>query len=159
MLKGLAASGWHTAALSMRLILAIRPFGPQSLQHGRSGGHIGQQQVQSLDRVGQHDGDLRIGRFGDRITKFAQITRHGLAQLILLFNEQDRRLPGRDGDLPNGGIIQTYFDPVTKFPVLYLIHDQGGRLVEYDCYDRFQLGVRLDDDDFNPDKLWGKKNP
>ena len=27
-LKGLAASGWHTAALSMRLILAIRPFGP-----------------------------------------------------------------------------------------------------------------------------------
>jgi len=27
-LKGLAASGWHTAALSMRLILEIRPFGP-----------------------------------------------------------------------------------------------------------------------------------
>jgi acyl dehydratase len=26
-LKGLAASGWHTAALSMRLILEIKPFG------------------------------------------------------------------------------------------------------------------------------------
>ena len=27
-LKGIAASGWHTAALSMRLILETRPFGP-----------------------------------------------------------------------------------------------------------------------------------
>jgi acyl dehydratase len=27
-LKGLAASGWHTAAIAMRLILGIRPFGP-----------------------------------------------------------------------------------------------------------------------------------
>ncbi|HML15129.1 MAG TPA: MaoC family dehydratase [Xanthobacteraceae bacterium] len=27
-LKGLAASGWHTAAISMRLILEIKPFGP-----------------------------------------------------------------------------------------------------------------------------------
>jgi hypothetical protein len=65
--------------------------------------------------------------------------------------------PGRDADLPNGGVIQTYFDPGTKFPVLYLIHDAAGRPVEYDCYDRFQLGVQLDDDDFNPDKLWGRR--
>ena len=27
-LKGLAASGWHTAAIAMQLILGIRPFGP-----------------------------------------------------------------------------------------------------------------------------------
>jgi acyl dehydratase len=27
-LKGLAASGWHTAAIAMRLILEIKPFGP-----------------------------------------------------------------------------------------------------------------------------------
>lgn len=27
-LKGLAASGWHTAAIAMRLILDVRPFGP-----------------------------------------------------------------------------------------------------------------------------------
>jgi acyl dehydratase len=27
-LKGLAASGWHTAAIAMQLILQIRPFGP-----------------------------------------------------------------------------------------------------------------------------------
>ena len=30
-LKGLAASGWHTAALSMRLIWEIRPFGPHPI--------------------------------------------------------------------------------------------------------------------------------
>ena len=28
MLKGLAASGWHTAAFAMRLILETKPFGP-----------------------------------------------------------------------------------------------------------------------------------
>src|ERR1043166_6337538 len=27
-LKGIAASGWHTAAIAMRLILETRPFGP-----------------------------------------------------------------------------------------------------------------------------------
>jgi hypothetical protein len=29
--KGLAASGWHTAAISMRLCVELRPFGPQPL--------------------------------------------------------------------------------------------------------------------------------
>jgi len=27
-LKGLAASGWHTAAIAMRLVIEVRPFGP-----------------------------------------------------------------------------------------------------------------------------------
>jgi acyl dehydratase len=30
-LKGLAASGWHTAAIVMRLALDVRPFGPHPL--------------------------------------------------------------------------------------------------------------------------------
>jgi acyl dehydratase len=30
-LKGLAASGWHTAAVAMRLALEARPFGPHPL--------------------------------------------------------------------------------------------------------------------------------
>jgi acyl dehydratase len=29
--KGLAASGWHTAAIAMRLAVALRPFGPHPL--------------------------------------------------------------------------------------------------------------------------------
>jgi acyl dehydratase len=31
LLKGLAASGWHTAAIAMRLAVEIRPFGPHPL--------------------------------------------------------------------------------------------------------------------------------
>src|SRR6202040_1353575 len=31
MFKGLAASGWHTAAISMRLTVEVRPFGPHPL--------------------------------------------------------------------------------------------------------------------------------
>jgi acyl dehydratase len=30
-LKGLAASGWHTAAIAMRLMTEVRPFGPHPL--------------------------------------------------------------------------------------------------------------------------------
>jgi acyl dehydratase len=30
-LKGLAASGWHTAAIAMRLAFDVRPFGPHPL--------------------------------------------------------------------------------------------------------------------------------
>jgi acyl dehydratase len=30
-LKGLAASGWHTAAMVMRLMIEVRPFGPHPL--------------------------------------------------------------------------------------------------------------------------------
>jgi acyl dehydratase len=30
-LQGLAASGWHTAAIVMRLIVDLRPFGPHPL--------------------------------------------------------------------------------------------------------------------------------
>ena len=29
--KGLAASGWHTAAIAMRLAVQVRPFGPHPL--------------------------------------------------------------------------------------------------------------------------------
>jgi hypothetical protein len=30
-LRGLAASGWHTAAIAMRLAVEVRPFGPHPL--------------------------------------------------------------------------------------------------------------------------------
>ena len=64
--------------------------------------------------------------------------------------------PGRDPSLPQGGRRWYFFDPVTRFPTLLVTHDHAGRQVEYYHYDRFELNVRLDDDDFNPDKLWGK---
>jgi hypothetical protein len=64
--------------------------------------------------------------------------------------------PNREPEIPGGGRRLVYFDPATRFPVLSLTYDTAGREVDYYCFDRFQLDVKLDDDDFNPDKLWKK---
>jgi Protein of unknown function (DUF1571) len=62
--------------------------------------------------------------------------------------------PGVDPLLPRGGRRLWVFDSQTKFPALLITQDDRGREVEYYCYDRFEFPVHLDDDDFNPDKLW-----
>jgi len=64
---------------------------------------------------------------------------------------------GAEPLLPRGGRRLWIFDPETKFPVLLVTHDDSGHEVEYYCYDRFEFPVHLDDDDFNPDKLWNPK--
>jgi hypothetical protein len=65
--------------------------------------------------------------------------------------------PGRDPDMPRGGRREIYYDPKTHLPVVYLAFDESGREQNYNCYDRIQTDFKLDDDDFNPDKLWGKR--
>jgi hypothetical protein len=65
--------------------------------------------------------------------------------------------PHAEPQLPLGGRRLWGFDPVGKLPVLILTQNEAGHEVEYYCYDRFQFPVRLDDDDFNPDKLWPAK--
>lgn len=65
--------------------------------------------------------------------------------------------PGAEAQLPKGGRRLCLFDPVQRLPVLVQTFDEAGREVEYYCYDLFQHPVKLDDDDFNPDKLWGPK--
>ena len=65
--------------------------------------------------------------------------------------------PGADPHLPRGGHRLWAFDPLTKFPALLITHDESGHEVEYYFYDRFEFPVHLDDDDFNPDKLWNPK--
>lgn len=64
---------------------------------------------------------------------------------------------GAEGPLPQGGRRLYCFDGHSGLPVLALTRDEKGREVEYYCYDRFLFDVRLDDDDFNPDKLWPRK--
>ncbi len=61
--------------------------------------------------------------------------------------------PGAEPQLPHGGRRLWLFDPANHFPVLLLTYDEAGHEVEFYCYDRFQYPVKLDDDDFNPDKL------
>ncbi len=62
---------------------------------------------------------------------------------------------GSDPLLPRGGQRYWYFDPVNGLPVLYITEDTD-REVEYYCHDNIQFPVRLDEDDFNPDRLWHK---
>lgn len=64
--------------------------------------------------------------------------------------------PGLDPTLPRGGRRTYYFDPETDLPTLVTTRDDQGREVEYYLYDRLQPSVKLDDDDFDPDRLWGK---
>ena len=68
----------------------------------------------------------------------------------------EHRIPPKgDAVLPAGGKRTYWIDPKTKLPTLILTHDEKGREVEYYHYDRLQFDVRLDDDDFDPDRLWG----
>jgi hypothetical protein len=60
-----------------------------------------------------------------------------------------------DPQLPKGGERWLFFDPANGLPALVIAHDSTGE-VEYYCFDHVQYPVRLDDDDFNPDRLWRK---
>ena len=66
--------------------------------------------------------------------------------------------PGAEPLLARGGRRLWWFDPSTRLPALLITEDETGHQVEYYCYDRFQFPVRLDPDDFNPEKLWSQKH-
>lgn len=64
-------------------------------------------------------------------------------------------LPAKyEGLFPGGGQRYWYFDQVNGLPTLIVTYDDRGKEVEYYCHDRIQAPVNLDDDDFNPQKLW-----
>ena len=65
--------------------------------------------------------------------------------------------PAVEPELPRGGRRLICFDPDWQLPLLVVTYDDTGREVEYYRYDRLQTPVNLDEDDFNPDKLWGAK--
>ncbi len=62
--------------------------------------------------------------------------------------------PGVEPNLPRGGRRLLCFDPDWHLPMLVVTYDDKGQEVEYYRYDRLQTPVNLDDDDFNPEKLW-----
>jgi hypothetical protein len=108
-----------------------------------------------LERLGHV---LAATERGDR--KFGQLTLVGPAQrpefekpVLGLEHELP---PGLDPSLPRGGKRTHFFDPDTSLPMLVTAKDERGLDVEYYRYDRLQAGVKLDDNDFDPDKLWAK---
>src|SRR5262249_45857579 len=76
---------------------------------------------------------------------------------VSLESVEQEMAPGADPNLPRGGRCQLYFNTATHLPVLAIPKDERGQEVEYYRFDRFQARVKLDDDDFNPVKLFGKK--
>jgi hypothetical protein len=64
--------------------------------------------------------------------------------------------PGYDLTMPRGGKRYYGFDAQSHLPVLVTARDDKGQEVEYYRYDRLQYPVRLDNDDFDPDRLWSK---
>ncbi len=67
----------------------------------------------------------------------------------------ERLIPlGVEPELPRGGRRLMYFDPQWQLPMLVITYDEKGNEVEYYHYDRLMTPVHLDDDDFNPNKLW-----
>jgi hypothetical protein len=72
--------------------------------------------------------------------------------------------PGFEPTLPRGGRRLFCFDPEWQLPMLVVTYDDKGNEVEYYRYDRMITPAHLDDDDFNPDKLWpapanGRRQP
>jgi hypothetical protein len=67
--------------------------------------------------------------------------------------------PNVEPELPRGGRRLMCFDPDWQLPMLVVTFDEKGRQVEYYRYDRMETPVNLDDDDFNPAKLWTPARP
>jgi hypothetical protein len=109
----------------------------------------------TIDRLGR---SLEAMERGDK--------RHGTVAYLGMQNRpefsapveaiEDTIPPGVETDLPRGGRRLTFFDRDSHLPVLIVARDDRGQEVEYYRYDRFQLSVRLDNDDFDPDKMWKK---
>jgi Protein of unknown function (DUF1571) len=110
-----------------------------------------------------------LGASVERITSLVAAaargdTRHGTLTDLGEKNRQDYagtlRLvehaipPGVESELPRGGKRLYGFDTETYLPVFLVTVDDRGQEVEFYRYDRMQLAVKLDDADFNPDKLW-----
>jgi hypothetical protein len=75
------------------------------------------------------------------------------------YGVEHRVPPGSDPVLPEGGRRTYYFHPVHAMPTLFEARDGIGREVEYYRYDRLQPSVHLNDDDFDPDRLWAPPDP
>jgi hypothetical protein len=57
--------------------------------------------------------------------------------------------------LTKGGQRWWFFDATTGLPALVITHDPAGE-VEYYCYDYVQWPAPMDDNDFNPERVWRK---
>jgi hypothetical protein len=109
----------------------------------------------SIDRLGaliaaQERGDRRPGTLNVQ----ANLKRPEFSKRVAAI---EHVIPARaEAELPRGGRRLYCFCPECHLPLLIVTRDERGQEVEYYRYDRLQYPVKLDADDFDPDKLWGK---
>ena len=65
---------------------------------------------------------------------------------------------GQDPLLAKGGSRRWYFDSQTSLPVMLMTWNAERQLVELYAYDQFLYPVKLDDNDFDPNVIWKKKD-
>jgi hypothetical protein len=112
-------------------------------------GHLVDQFGTLLDAL--EKGDTRLGTVKNlSLLKRPEVetTVEGILQIIP---------PGGDPLLPKGGQRLWFFDINQYLPVLVITKDDTGQEVEFYCHDQIEYPLALDDDTFNPDKLWGTK--
>jgi hypothetical protein len=77
------------------------------------------------------------------------------AEFVELLDVAVQSLPPKvDPNLPGGGKRFWHFEPTSGLPVLIIAYDEKWQEVEYYCHDRFEYPAHLDDDDFDPAKLF-----
>jgi hypothetical protein len=103
----------------------------------------------------------RFGRIVDREAAKTRVLRYAGLQKRPEYEEPleavEEFISEEEAPAPRGGRRWWFFEPKSGLPVIAISYDTAGREVEYYCYDRIQAPVGLDDDDFNPDKLWKVK--
>jgi hypothetical protein len=66
--------------------------------------------------------------------------------------------PRADDDAPRGGRRLIGFEPNLQLPVLAILYDEHNQEVDYYRFERLQLDVHLNDNDFDPEQM-GQPNP
>jgi hypothetical protein len=94
-----------------------------------------------------------------RIQYLGQVKRAEFTTVLEAIEE--RIPPGGDSLLPEGGLRTTFFDaeatsPSFGLPVLLTTFNARGKPEEYYAFDRFMINSKLDDKDFDPNRVLPK---
>jgi hypothetical protein len=105
-----------------------------------------------IDRFGQALDAQERGDFSYGRTTVLGLEHRPDYDAPLIFTEQ-RLPPSTDPDVPRGGRRLIGFHAEEHLPVMAILYDEHDKEVDYYRFDRLQLGVELDDRDFDPVRM------
>lgn len=106
-----------------------------------------------IERVDRLLSDIQArGEKAGTVTILGPLQRPEFGKPVLAL---EHKLPLREDEtLPLGGKRTYYFCPDSHLPMLVIAEDEKGQEVEYYRHDRLMTDVKLDDADFDPERLW-----